>query len=596
MLRSAVMLILLAAVASPAAAQSNAERMANDRYTRSHDYDLIHQSITLSRFDWDSTAFDGQVVTTLAALRPGLDSVVLDAGHLLGVRSVTGAGGRLRHARHGDTLVVRLARPAAFRDTVRFTIDYRGKVENGRGTHVHRRRSGRRTRRGRSGARARTTTTTTGSRHTTFPNDKMTWEVDGHGARRVHRGVQRRAGERHEATRTAARTMQWRRTAPSATYLVSLVVAPLAKMHDTWRRMPVDYYVYHEDSALARPLFHVTPDMIDVYSRLTGVRLSVGQVRADHRRRFLRRHGERERDDARRLAARCARLPGPPVVPVHPDSARAGAPVVRRLRHDRELGEHVAERRLRRVHAGPVLGREARRATPKRLLRRRVPPVHEHRRAPADAGRLARLEQHLSARRARSGDAEGATWARSASGPASTAISTDHAFGNATTDDLRQAMLDATGENLDWFWDRVGVPGRLSRVHGDPGVRRGSAPADAHRPADAARHAEGRQHRPALHHAGGVPHAGDDSRGNAAPAMCGARGAQPAGADDGGRRRHGATDAWWCSTTATRILKKLTFDQPTAQLATQLAPRSGSLEPHLGHPAARHAHHRLGGA
>jgi len=30
----------------------------------------------------------------------------------------------------------------------------------------------------------------------------------------------------------------------------------------------------------------------------------------------------------------------------------------------------------------------------------------------------------------------------------------DHAFGNATTDDLRQAVLDATGENLDWFWDQ----------------------------------------------------------------------------------------------------------------------------------------------
>ncbi|MEP7326204.1 MAG: M1 family aminopeptidase, partial [Gemmatimonadota bacterium] len=28
-----------------------------------------------------------------------------------------------------------------------------------------------------------------------------------------------------------------------------------------------------------------------------------------------------------------------------------------------------------------------------------------------------------------------------------------HAYENATTDDLRQAVLDATGENLDWFWN-----------------------------------------------------------------------------------------------------------------------------------------------
>src|SRR5437016_12914382 len=29
---------------------------------------------------------------------------------------------------------------------------------------------------------------------------------------------------------------------------------------------------------------------------------------------------------------------------------------------------------------------------------------------------------------------------------------TRHALGNATSDDLRQAALDATGENLDGFW------------------------------------------------------------------------------------------------------------------------------------------------
>src|SRR4029079_16460028 len=65
---------------------------------------------------------------------------------------------------------------------------------------------------------------------------------------------------------------KWSQTRPSASYLVSIVIAPLAHLRDTWHRIPVDYYVYHEDSALARPLFRVTPDMIDVYSRLTGVR------------------------------------------------------------------------------------------------------------------------------------------------------------------------------------------------------------------------------------------------------------------------------------------------------------------------------------
>src|SRR6266513_159490 len=105
------------------AQNANLERIANDHYTRSHDYDLVHQRIVVRDFNWDSLSFTGHVETTLIALRPGLDSVILDAGALLGIKRVVGAGNAtLRSSRHGDTLIVFLARPAAFRDTVRFSI------------------------------------------------------------------------------------------------------------------------------------------------------------------------------------------------------------------------------------------------------------------------------------------------------------------------------------------------------------------------------------------------------------------------------------------------------------------------------------------
>src|SRR5439155_15932515 len=42
------------AAVAPAAAQSNEERVANDVYTRTHDYDLVHQRIEVRSFDWDS--------------------------------------------------------------------------------------------------------------------------------------------------------------------------------------------------------------------------------------------------------------------------------------------------------------------------------------------------------------------------------------------------------------------------------------------------------------------------------------------------------------------------------------------------------------
>ena len=67
----------------------NLERVTNDVYTRSHDYDLVHQRIAVSNFNWDSTSFTGRVTTTLVARRANMDSVILDAGALLKVRGVS---------------------------------------------------------------------------------------------------------------------------------------------------------------------------------------------------------------------------------------------------------------------------------------------------------------------------------------------------------------------------------------------------------------------------------------------------------------------------------------------------------------------------
>src|SRR5918993_5072343 len=67
--------LLLPALVS---AQTNIERVVNGAYSPSHDYDLIHQRIEVSGFDWDSTAFDGRVTTTVVSRRPGLEAVGLD--------------------------------------------------------------------------------------------------------------------------------------------------------------------------------------------------------------------------------------------------------------------------------------------------------------------------------------------------------------------------------------------------------------------------------------------------------------------------------------------------------------------------------------
>jgi len=242
---------LLASLGGPAllAAQSNAELMANDHYTRSHDYHLVHQRITVGAFNWDSTSFEGSVSTTLVALRAGFDSAILDEGALLENTKVADRTGRtLRTARHGDTLVVFPAAPEGFGDTLVFTVTYHGKIKSGSGlTYIttdgmpHRPRQ----------------IWSQGEDHDNhfwfptydFPNDKMTWEV----IATVDKSDFAVSNGRlvSDVAHGATHTLTWNQDRPSATYLVSLVVAPLAKIHDTWQGVPVDYYTYHDDSTKA---------------------------------------------------------------------------------------------------------------------------------------------------------------------------------------------------------------------------------------------------------------------------------------------------------------------------------------------------------
>ena len=129
---------------------------------------------------------------------------------------------------------------------------------------------------------------------------------------------------------------------------------------------------------------------------------------------------------------------------------------------------------------------------------------------------------------------------------------TSHAYGSATTDDLRQAVLEATGQSLGWFWSQWMYSAGYPEFAVTRGVRlRGPRP-HADRAADPGGHRHRRQHRSPLRHAARLPRADRDpgrhrrgrrrragSRSTGASRRCGST-ACPA------RRR------WWRSTTRTR--------------------------------------------
>jgi aminopeptidase N len=558
---------LVLALAAPIHAQNpNLESITNDRYTRSHDYDLVHQRIGVRDFNWDSLSFTGSVATTLIARRPGLDSVIIDAGALLGIKRVASStGSSLRSSRHGDTLVVYLGRAAAFNDTVRFTIDYAGKVQNGRGlTFIDER------------PHTPRQIWSQGEDHDNhywfptydFPNDKMTWELEATvpaGFMAVSNGAL--ASDTKEAS--GARTLRWREDRPSATYLVSLVVAPLAKIHDSWKGVPVDYYVYRQDSALAWPLFHVTTDMIDVYSKLTGVPYPWQKYAQTTVADFF---GGMENVSATTLVDW---LPDAKAYQDRPWYQHILIP--HELAHqwfgDDVTTENWATMWLNEGFAEFMPGQYWRQKGGAHLeqdyyfdeyrqfmgidARRRMPlaSLGSNNIYPKGALVLEMLRNYLG---------EDRFWA------GIHRYLTTHAFDNAVSDDLRQAFLDATGENLAWFWSEwvygAGFPEFTVTSSYDPAMRRVTLVARQ------------TQRDTLKADSTGMRYVVPETFRMPVTVRVGMASGSDVVQTTWIREREDTIVVGGVTSAPTlvvfddgnRILKKLTFDQPTAQLATQL--------------------------
>lgn len=437
-------------LAGPVAAQTNAERILSEADTRSHDYDLVHQRIEAWGFDWDSLAFMGRVTTTAVSRRPGLDRIALDAGRMLEVRRVTQGRATLAFDRPGDSLIVRLQRPAGFGDTVRFVVEYRGRVAQGHGLYFFPAEPGRRGRQVYSGGG------TDGNPNwfPTYagPEDKETWDMIATvpaDLTVVSNG--RLVADRPTPGRTHA--VHWVQERPASTYLVSLVAAPLVKLADRWRGVPLAYYVAPGDTARAGAVFRMTPDVLEVYARLTGEPFpwaKYAQVTvADY-------FGGMENVTATTMADwlpdRRAELDAPwyrkVLIPHEAAHNWFGNYVTTANWANYWLNEGFAQFMVGqywRVKRGDAAAEDAYLADYRDYLeadgRRRMPlaALGSNNIYPKGSLVLRMLRLELGDRR---------FWA------AIHGYLERNAFGSVTSADLARAVLDATGENLSWFFDQ----------------------------------------------------------------------------------------------------------------------------------------------
>ncbi len=261
-------LILATALPGLAAPRSFAPEGTPARYMPTRQYDLQHLRLDLS-FDWDARSVAGTATNTLVPLLPGVDSLVLNAAGLdVHKVRVNGAERPFTLDPEAQTLTVRLDRGYGPQDRLEVAVDYSAHPQAGLYFVGPDRGYPDKPRQIWSHGEADLNRFWFPSWDS--PNDRTTTEVVATVKRPL---VVVSNGKLLEVTDQpdGRRAYHWRMDVPHSTYLVSVAIGDFTKVSDTWRDIPVEYYVPPgTDEATARRSFGDTPKILDFYSQATG--------------------------------------------------------------------------------------------------------------------------------------------------------------------------------------------------------------------------------------------------------------------------------------------------------------------------------------
>jgi aminopeptidase N len=233
----------------------------------SREYDAIHYRIKL-RLDEAAKAFWGENTITLSPFSDDFQTCTLDAGDYT-VASVKNEGLRsLEFQQTEDKLIIHFPLVYMYDDTITFTILY------------HSGNSGET--RGRSrGIRFVDETPDnpnliiSGSARFWFPcfaqpSDKVTHEI----IVSIPEAYQALSNGRlisvTEDKENKTKTFHWSQEKPNCTHLAMFVAGPYEILKDSLDSLPVNYWVWKQDLKNALRSFHRTPEMIEFFSREYG--------------------------------------------------------------------------------------------------------------------------------------------------------------------------------------------------------------------------------------------------------------------------------------------------------------------------------------
>ncbi len=233
-------------------------------------YDVQHYVIR-TRFDVPDKTVIGDTTVVLKPLAAGFGSFELDASNMK-VEAVTlgDTNTPLQWTQPPDKLSIKLDRAYEPAETIGVRIRYRAKPE--RGLYFVAQRQG--------GDGALTTPAQIWSQGE--PEDNHHWfpaydYPDDHATSEQY--ITTPAGEiaisngalvETIPNADGTRTFHWKMDEPHATYLTSLVVGDYAKLDAAYKNVPLEYYTYRGTEETARKAFAKTPDMMRLFSDKLG--------------------------------------------------------------------------------------------------------------------------------------------------------------------------------------------------------------------------------------------------------------------------------------------------------------------------------------
>lgn len=232
---------------------------------RSHDYDVQHYRLELA-FDLEEKRFWGTNTVTLSPLKDGFQDCILDAEELRVTAAKSSENNPLAFEQTDRHLIVRFPQPFSYGDHVSFTIDYQG-YDPKHGLFFDEKTP-------QHPWMVSTVSWPEYAHHWfpcyDYPHDKITHDIVvtvKTGLKALSNGRLVRVEENKQA---GTSTFFWSQELPHSTYLVSLAIGPFAVIDDSLGALPISYWVYPKDVEDARWIFAKTPAMIDYYSKLFG--------------------------------------------------------------------------------------------------------------------------------------------------------------------------------------------------------------------------------------------------------------------------------------------------------------------------------------